>query len=214
MKILKTLVAILVVSASSNVMAQNTTLGITGGYQMSSFDLWDQSENYHGANFGFTGVWSNHEHWGVGGELLYSRSGGSFTQFDVNDLRFERYRTQMDHIRLIPKFHVFFRDFEDDFRPTIFAGPGIGFLVRNEELAGGEITSEMRTVDLTGMVGVGFNYQMIPGFWLHVNTAFNYGFMDLNSRSTIVPDRLNTNNLSFNVGLAYSLNKAQNQLDK
>lgn len=208
MNLLKTITLTLSLAAAPIAMSQNTTIGITGGYQLSSYDGFDFSDNYNGANVGLTGIYSNTEWWGLGAEVLYSRSGGSFSQFDLNDQRTERYRTQMDHIRVIPKFHVFFRDFDDDFRPTIFAGPSVGFLVRDRQLGGNDRSSEMRTVDLSGVLGAGFNYQMMPGFWLHVNTAYNYGFLDMNKRTTLAPDRLTTNNWSFNVGLAYSLRKA------
>ncbi len=210
MKLSKILTVTLSLATATFGFSQNTSIGITGGYQLTSYDAFDFSEGYNGANIGVTGVYSTQKHWGVGGDLLFSRSGGSFSQYDISDERVENYRTQMDHIRLVPKFHVFFRDLEDDFRPTIFAGPGVGFLVRDAQLNGNDRSSEMKPVDFSGTLGAGFHYQMIPGLWLHANTAYTLGFVDLNKRQTVNPDRLTTNNWSLNIGVAYSLKKAKN----
>ncbi len=209
MKLYKILTVTLSLATATFGFSQNTSIGITGGYQLSSYDAFDFSEGYNGANIGLTGVYSSSENWGVGADLLFSRSGGSFSQYDISDERVENYRTQMDHIRLIPKFHVFFRDLEDDFRPTIFAGPGVGFLVREAQLNGNDRSSDMQPVDVTGTLGAGFHYQMIPGLWLQANTAYTIGFVDLNKGQTVNPDRLSTNNWSVNLGLAYSLNKTR-----
>lgn len=209
MKLSKILTVSLSLAAASFGFSQNTSIGITGGYQLSSYEAFDFSDAYNGANIGVTGVYSQAEHWGVGADLVYSRSGGSFSQYDMSDQRVENYRVQMDHIRLIPKFHVFFRDLEDDFRPTIFAGPGVGFLVRDAQLSDNDRNSDMRAVDVTGTVGAGFHYKIVPGLWLQATTAYNIGFVDLNKQETISPDRLTTNNWSFNLGVAYSLKKTK-----
>lgn len=205
-KTITTIFAAAAILLGTSVNAQTITLGVTGGYQTNSFDEFNLSDHVDGFNAGFTGIWSNSSNWGVGADLIYSRGGGQFSTMNSAMNRLETYRVQTDHIRLTPKFHLFFRDLEDNFRPTVFIGPSVGFLARTRDInTGVAYGADFQTVDFAGVIGAGFNLQVTEGIWVNLNSSYTCGLTTLNEGSTVRPDNLKASNLAFNAGLNFSL---------
>ncbi len=201
-----TLAAALVVGGNS--FAQNLTLGVTGGYNMTTYEVADFAPLYNGWNAGLTGVWSNTEKWGIGADVTYTRSGGTYTQFSDDRSSVMRYDVQTDFVRITPKFHYFFGDLEDNFRPTVFIGPSVGILARAENLSNtAQWSNDFRPVELSGVVGAGAKYQIATGLWLGANVNYTVGITQMNDQPVVFPENLRTNNLGVNVGLAYAFNR-------
>lgn len=188
--------------------AQNITLGVTGGYQMSTYDYFNFDHPYDGWNAGLTAVYSAQEHFGYSADFLYSRVGGSYIDWDNMAERFETKRLETDMIRFTPKVHYFFNDLEDNFRPTVFVGPSLGILTRAQNTSTGQnIYDNMNPVELSAVAGAGFNYQMVEGLWLHVNANYMLGLTNINKMEIVSPSDLRNNNWGVNLGVAYSLNR-------
>lgn len=201
-----TLFCALFFSAAS--FGQNLTLGITAGYNASTYELFNFEDTYHGYNAGLTGVWSSSSNWGVGADLVYSQTGGQFYAIPEDRSTVAVYNSESKYVRFTPKFHYFFGDLEDNFRPTVFAGPSMGVLIGAESVEYDlDITERFNPVEMSAVVGGGFNYQVSPGFWMHVNANYTLGLSHANAMAVVSPDQLRTNLLGGSIGFAYSFNK-------
>lgn len=211
MKTIKTLAICAALFSGMTSYTQNTTIGLTGGYNLTTYELFDFQDPYNGWNLGLTGVWSSQSNWGIGGDVIYSRMGGTYIQnLAAFPAQTSIFRVQTDYVRVTPKFQYFFGDLDDNLRPTLFIGPSLGIFVRSEEFSGDVgWRDDFNPLELAGVVGGGVNYQMVPGLWLHANVNYMMGITKLNS-SNYYPNDLRTNNLGVSLGLAYSINKVDN----
>lgn len=195
---------------TQNIKAQNTTIGVTGGYQLTSFDEFNFDNANNGFNAGVTALYSSNENWGIGADLTYSTSGGAFTDYNEGTDNIQFYEIEIDQIRLTPKFYYFFKDLENNLRPNIFVGPSLGILTNSEHIGPGvPYEEDLNTVDVAGVLGVGLNYQFATGYWFNFNTAYNVGLTKLNENTTVTPDNLKNNIFSVNLGLSIALSKAK-----
>ena len=155
------------------------------------------------AKLGFTaGVivnYSNFEHLGLGLGVKYSRAGV------VTETGGREMETSLDYIQIPLKFSIYFNGIEDDFRPKIYLGPQVGFLVGGKTEIGSEsgvTTVEARDVyrptDLGVLMGVGFNYRVAEATWLNLDLNYNHGL-------TNVADNIDSKNrnVGLNFGVAF-----------
>ncbi len=192
--------------------AQNISLGLTGGYQRTSYDAFNFEDSYNGAEIGITGIYSSSSSYGFGADLTYARTGGSYEKINTRN-EVQTFRAQTDNIRFTPKFHYFFGDLEDRIRPTLMAGPSVGFNVRTKQLSNFDnFQDDFRTVNLGGVLGAGLHYQLINGLWLQGSVNYLVGATQLNKDTRLISNNLRSNDLSLNLGVTYSLNLAKKKL--
>jgi outer membrane protein W len=121
-------------------------------------------------------IYSNVNNWGVGGAVLYSREGVKTNNRDVET------KTNITYIRVPLKFHYFFRDNEDNFRPKIFAGPSFGILLDADSKTGDvetDLGDTFNTFDLGLTAGAGLNARIAEGTWFNLDIGYTYGFLDV-----------------------------------
>lgn len=146
--------------------------------------------------FGLTSTYSINEKTGLGVDMLYSREGAESTTGDIN--------TKLDYLRIPVTFQFFFRGWEDDFRPKVYAGFVPGFLL-SAEAGEDDVKDAYNSFDLSGTVGLGFNYRLSDGtrgIWLNTDLRYLRGLT-----STFESDLIDAYNqsLQLSVGVAFGL---------
>lgn len=193
------------VFATSNMSAQITTnsLGFKAGYQMSSLNSHAFENSVSGFNTGMTFVHSKSANYGWGADLLYARSGGTYTRA-LSDGMPQSRTVMIDQIRFIPKGYLFFGDRQNKFRPKLFVGPAVSFLLAaNDQTSSANYNSQFTTASLEGVLGAGFNYEIKEAFWLVFDTEYALGLTDVNTVMVAHPEGLQNNIFSVNLGLAF-----------
>lgn len=184
----------------------NFSIGVKGGPQFSSFSRFAPIHTRIGWNAGLTMTYSAWEHWGIGGDVLYTRTGGYYS---VSRPGMDtRHTVRTDYVRFVPKVTYFFMKLEDRFRPKIFLGPNFGVLTmaydKNRQIG---LYDEYKPVEIGITGGIGFNYRVASAIWLTFDAEYLYGFNRINDVNTYNPNNLHTNSLSGAVGLAFGVNR-------
>lgn len=146
--------------------------------------------------FGLTSTYSINEKTGLGLDMLYSREGAESEVGDVN--------TKLDYLRIPVTFQFFFRGWEDDFRPKIYAGFVPGFLL-SAESGDDDVKDAFNSFDLAGTVGLGFNYRLgdgTRGVWLNTDLRYLRGLTTVFENENI--DAYNQS-LQLSVGVAFGI---------
>ncbi|HNE30290.1 MAG TPA: porin family protein [Saprospiraceae bacterium] len=181
--------------------AQVNSLGPTAGFNYAWMNNRDNTSGRPGFNVGLTYTYSIFEKGGLGVDLRYSEEGMRLEQGN------KTYTSELNYLRLPFKFHYFFNELEDDFRPKIYAGPSLGFLVGGDtEIASFEgLTTTVDSRDLfekfdMGLVaGAGFNYRIASSTWLNFDVAYTHGLVDLPKNGSASYNR----NINVNLGVAW-----------
>lgn len=192
--------ALFLLSAASAVQAQVNSLGPTAGFNYAWMSNREGSTGRPSFNAGLTYTYSIFEKGGLGVEARYSEEGMKLERGNVD------YVTDLKYLRVPFKVHYFFNDLEDDFRPKIYAGPSLGFLIGGEtEIVGenGKIVVDSKDLfesfDFGATVGTGFNYRLAEMTWLNFDVAYTHGFVNVVDNGEESFNR----NLNVNVGVAW-----------
>lgn len=184
----------------------NFSLGVKGGAQFSSFSRFAPINTRIGWNAGLTMTYSRWEHWGFGGDILYTRTGGYYS-VDRGSTS-TRHTVHTDYVRIVPKATYFFMKLDDPVRPKVFLGPNMGILTmardKNSRLG---MYNEYQPLEIGITVGTGFNWRIARAIWFNMDVEYLVGLNRINTVNTFNPDNLHTNSLSGSVGLAFGLNR-------
>lgn len=185
----------------------NFSIGVKGGPQFSSFNRFGPINTRIGWNAGLSMTYSAWEHWGVGGDIMYTRTGGYYS-VDRGAATNTRHTVRTDYVRIVPKVTYFFMGLENRFRPKIFVGPNFGILTmavdKNRQIG---MYNEYKPVEIGITGGVGFNYRVASAIWLTFDAEYLYGFNKINDVTTFDPVNLHTSSLGASVGLAFGVNR-------
>lgn len=121
-------------------------------------------------------VYSNENNWGLGGAVLYSQEGVNVL------LNGEEGSTNLNYLRIPLKGYLFFGKNGESFRPKLFAGPSLGFMLNAETDYGGrevDVKSNYHTFDLGLTVGAGFNVRITEGTWFNFDAGYTHGLLDV-----------------------------------
>lgn len=184
----------------------NFSIGVKGGVQTSSFSRFAPINTRVGWNAGLTMTYSAWEHWGFGGDVLYTRTGGYYSvSRPGTDTRHTVYT---DYVRFVPKVSYFFMDLDDIIRPKLFVGPNFGVLTMARDKGRGmNMYDEFQPVEIGITAGTGFNLRLARAIWLNVDVEYLVGLNKINKVNTYDPNNLRTNSLSGSVGVAFGLNR-------
>ena len=150
------------------------------------------------------GLFLNHSinaHFGIMGEVNYTQM-GSQVEYKGNIER-------LHYIQVPISAVYYFGEMGDSFRPKLFAGPYVGFLVGANTKSGTKLVNNVgdpvkEAVDFGGQVGLGFNYRIKNETWLNVDARYMHGFTDITKEAST-----NFQNMGFglNVGVSFPLSK-------
>lgn len=119
-------------------------------------------------------------------------------------------KTNLGYLRLALAFDLFFRDLKDDFRPKIYAGTSLGFLLSAEtkvenDASSPSIKDSFESTDFGLVVGLGFNYRLGSNIWLNVDGRFLPGLTDVVKNKLSSADAIHNQNFQLSAGLAFGL---------
>jgi hypothetical protein len=175
---------------------KNVSIGPIVGLNYSKVSSQSGSEFKTGFNGGVFLNYSTKTDFGFNGSLIYSQLGGNVTNSD-NFIR-------LNYIQLPINLVYYFGEGlkKGSFRPKIFVGPYIGYLIGAESPGfTDEFTlKQLNTTDLGINGGLGFNLALKSQTWLNVDLKYGHGFNE-------VPKIFTYKNraLSLNVGISFPL---------
>ena len=158
------------------------------------------NNNYKAAgNFGLQIMYSPIEHFGIGGDILYSIEGGTKEMSGVE------VTTRLNFLRLPITGTYFFNNYGDRVRPKISLGPSIGFLLGGKTEFNGverDAGDDYKSIDLGLVAKGGVNLRLIPNTWLTMDVNYYHGLLDV---SEIESQNNKNRNIGFNLGLLFGI---------
>lgn len=180
----KSLIVLVFLAISFSGRAQVNSIGPTLGLNYAWLSEEDNPNARPSYNIGFLYNHSILESSGVGIEVRYSQE-GSKTKFGN-----QTFTNELNYVRIPLEFIYYFGALEDNFRPKIFLGPSLAFLVGGEsKIQVGEnvITVDSKDLfepfDVGLQAGAGFNYRLAKSTWLNFNVAYTHGFLKVYSQN-------------------------------
>jgi len=149
----------------------------------------------------------------VGADAVFANEGFK-AENTVSGNKFTN-NTNLNYIRVPLKLSYFFGGLGDKFRPKLYAGPSLGFLVggktkfETENLASGAVVktetdskNNYKSFDFGVMGGIGFNYRIGTATWLNLDLNYTNGLTDVTKGES----NWNANrNYGIAVGVAFPL---------
>ncbi len=181
------------------------TIGPAVGYGSTWIPNVGYSDLYKSSwNAGVTMNYSQWEHFGLAGDVLYSLEGGRFkTSGDGSDVDIS-----LSYLRIPLKVAYFFGDIGNAFRPKFTIGPSFGFLIDESTDVDGtrpaesNLISDHETVDLGGTASLGFNYRLGERIWLNADAYYYHGFLQTDNSSNL--SHYNSN-YGLRLGVAFGI---------
>lgn len=176
--------------------ARDVMLGIRGGANVANFTGEDVFHNSSSVGF-VGGVFARYglsDRWSFEPEALYTMRGA---EFSVEDIETEQ---QTNYIE-IPLLARIAWGQDAMFRPSLFAGPSVGFLLKNRIVDGAEIDLKdgSNDVDAGGIIGAALDYTLGGGV-LVLDARYEMGLVSWS------PDlSVRNSTLSFALGYGFPM---------
>lgn len=182
---------------------KNFSLGPRVGVNLAQFTNVDNADSKSGLVAGLTSTYSINTRSGLTMDLLYSVEG-------VETKTEPQVQTDLDYIRFMLAYDIFFRDREDDFRPKIYIGPNVGVLLSAENQIEGadtevDVKESYNTLDVGLTLGLGFNLRIGGETWLNVDGRYQPGLMNIIDNKPNGVDAVRNQNFQISLGLAFGL---------
>ena len=206
MRITTCVVALLILTPIASWSGHEVTLGVKAGVNIANFtgdDVFHNSSSTRAVGGAFARYGLSRS-WSLQPEALYTMRGA---QFAVDDVQTEQ---QINYFE-IPLLARFGWGHGAIFRPSLFAGPSLAFLLKNQIVDGAEINLKGQTgtrdYDVGAIVGAGLDYTLGAGE-LMLDARYEMGLVswseDLNMRNST---------LSFMLGYGWPLGGSGNELE-
>ena len=155
-------VALLVLTPIASWSAHDVMLGVKAGVNVANFTGDDVFHNssHTGAVAGVFARYGLSRSWSLQPEALFTMRGAEFA---VDDIRTEQHINYFE----VPVLARFGWGHGASFRPSLFAGPSVAFLLKNEIVDGAEINLKGQTgtrdVEAGAILGAGLEYALGAG---------------------------------------------------
>jgi hypothetical protein len=217
----KIILAALLVSNFAAVKSQTLTIGPRVGINISSLSNREDMKAKVGLSAGGFAMYSFVENFGVGIDALYSREGAQYVYEikDGDDLTRYKYHDDLNYLRFNIPVTYFFRKKEDSFRPKIFAGPSLAFLlsaknkselisstgnsnvtIRNSTMT---VTDQYKRTDFGALIGAGFNVKLAEAIWFDFDAAYHIGAVDIPKNTLPGADPIHNQGFSLLAGVGF-----------
>jgi hypothetical protein len=150
-----------------------------------------------GATLGGFYNYSSESGFGFSGQLLYTQLGADINN-KTNEINL--------HYLQVPLLLTYFMGRRGEaFRPKLFVGPSLNFLLGAKDINGNDINGEgsnstYRPFDLGATAGIGFNYRVDPKVWLNFDVRYGVGLVDI-TRSDA--NKRYNQNVGINLGVSF-----------
>ena len=161
---------------------------------------------------GFAGglylMYSDVNHFGISGDLLYSQKGG---KYDFSGDKYGNIYDQRLNYIDIPVVARYFLNMKGEFRPNLFLGGNAAFLLngkaKNRSINGAQQpdvdnTADFSSVEFGLVAGIGLNFKIAEGRWVQTDFRYQQGLTSIQS-----PGR---NNATLAILFAYGIGFGKN----
>jgi len=162
--------------------------GVTNGTIKDDIDVHSKFHPSFDAGIGL--IYAKHEHWGFGGELLYSQEG--FKKQGVEQPLDVTLTQTAGYIRVPLKVYYFFGGYKQKVRPKVYLGPSFGFKIMddykyegNNDMSDALLTMthpgplvDFKTFDFGLQAGAGVNITLSRALWLNLDINYYQGLLD------------------------------------
>lgn len=176
--------------------AQTLSIGPMIGANSSSISVSNANDNNKRLTGLSAGVFANYsvnEKIGINIKALFSQMGVADSDSDQS--------LRLNYVQIPLTGVYFFGQTGDKFRPKVFLGPYVGFLM-SAKVDDVDVKSYYKSIDFGGQVGLGFNYSLKSRTWLNVDAGYAAGFSNIIDSNN--GDGKN-NAISVNVGLSFPI---------
>lgn len=188
--------------AKSNGVANNLSIGPIVGVNFSTLRGNDNNSFKTGFSGGLFANYSILDNFGITAQVLYSTQGAK-SKSNSNDV------IKVNYFQVPVLLMFYFNKPGSAFRPKVIVGPQFGFLSSAKTTIGSatvDTKDYYTTSDVSGTIGLGFNYSVGKGIWLNMDARYAHGFTDISSGSNILLVPKNTNNsvISVMAGVSFA----------
>jgi hypothetical protein len=169
------IVALLILTPLVCWSAHDVVLGIKAGVNVANFtgsDVFHNSSS-EGAVAGVLARYGLGSSWSLQPEALFTMRGA---EFSVDDIQTEQ---QINYIE-VPVLVRFGWGYDASFRPSLFAGPSVAFLLKNQIVDGAEINLKGQTgtrdIDAGAIIGAGLDHTLGAGD-LMLDARYEFGLI-------------------------------------
>ncbi len=194
------LVFLFVFFLGTAVFAQNTSIGLRVGLNVSSInDNNSAVKSLIGANFGAFINRSIHPNWGVTGELNFTMRGWE------SEILNKKINTRLNYLEVPIYINYFFLKQDSKIRPKLFVG-GYGAYLMTASFDGNDVKNSFENIDYGILFGGGLHYSLGGGTWLIFDVRYGLGLANTSKNTTA---NVQNRNLSFNLGYSFPLGNTE-----
>lgn len=187
------LLVAITVSAQDRVARSTFSFGPVVSYGHSWISSYGNSVFMPSMSVGVFGIYSPHEHWGLGADLRYSQEGSKVDNPEGGETE-----TRINYVRVPLRLMWFGNHIEDRFRPKVTFGPSFGFKAKYDGPS--SVYADKFDFGFNGTAG--FNYRLANATWLNFDIGYYQGVKDVAPQST--KKELN-GNASINLGIGFDI---------
>ncbi len=198
--------SLLTVSAWAQVNSLGPAVGINYAWVSNQPDAID-AHGIIAPLLGVNYIYSSAQKWGFGVGAFFSQEGTAYNSEVANSDG----KTTLEYIRVPLKGIFFFNTIAYRFRPKVFLGPSLGFLLSAHTKIGdadrvkadGNNVPNSFDLGITG--GLGFNYKLASRTWLNFDLGYTHGLIGLANPDLNIDKDNDTFNRSINatVGISF-----------
>jgi len=153
-------------------------------------------------------MYSDINHFGISGDILFSQKGAKFENVVVGNGR-ATYTQRINYLE-IPVLARYFLTLSGNFRPNFFIGPSVAFRLNaklknysidNTDQPDDDITDFFRPADLGVVGGIALNFEVAKGKRILLDARYTHGLTDATISTDGVYNSAVTLNLSYGFGI-------------
>lgn len=184
----------------------NLSIGPIVGVNFSTLRGNDDSKFKAGFSGGIFANYSILENLGITAQVLYSTQGAKSKALSDASIKVNYFQ--------IPVLLMYYLNKPGStFRPKIMLGPQFGFLSSAKSttpaiLGNGTVTVDAKNfytdTDISGTLGLGFNYRVGKGMWLNVDARYSHGFENIAKPLPFSSPTANNSVISIMAGISFA----------
>ncbi len=156
-------------------------------------------------------MYSDINHFGISGDILFSQKGAKFENVSSPTGR-ATYTQRINYLE-IPVLARYFLTLSGNFRPNFFIGPSVAFRlnaksknysVNNSELPDQDISYVFRPADLGLVGGIALNFEVAKGKRVLLDARYTYGLVDI---ATAAPGTVRNSAITLNLSYGFGVGK-------
>lgn len=180
--------------------AQNLSFGPIVGANFSELHNLANSSTKTGVKLGAFVNYSTEKSFGLGLQVYYNQLGANIGN------NTDKLKLSYIEVPLLATYYLGSSVKKGAFRPKVFIGPHVDFLLDAVDSKGTSLSTggtTINSIDYGVTVGAGLNYAIAKQTWLNFDVRYAAGLADVYKSPTL--STIKNNNISINVGVSFPL---------